>query len=102
VVDAYTGYILKFGPDGKYINRFGGTGKQPGELNGPSNTIALDSKSNVYVEDFSGIVEFDSDGHYVKTLHPPAPGILDFAINNRDQMYLISDNKIYRMDLNTG
>ncbi len=59
--------IFKYGPDGRFIDRWGGSGDQPGQLRSPY-SIAADGQGRVYVGDFDGIEVFDSDGRYLDTI----------------------------------
>lgn len=59
--------IFKYGPDGRFIDRWGGSGDQPGQLRAPY-SIAADGQGRVYVGDSDGIEVFDSDGRYIDTI----------------------------------
>src|SRR4030095_2280032 len=56
--------VFKFGRDGKFINRFGSGGDQPGQFRAPY-SIAVDGYGRVYVGDIKGIQVFDADGRYL-------------------------------------
>ena len=53
--------IFKFNSEGKFLNKFGSAGDQPGQLRAP-HAIAVDGKGRVFVSDFGGIQVFDSSG----------------------------------------
>ena len=53
--------MFKFGPDGRFLNRFGSKGREAGEFTAPD-AIAVDSKGRVYVADFGTIKIFDTNG----------------------------------------
>lgn len=61
--------VFKFGPDGKFLTRFGDAGEQPGQFRAPS-AIAVDGKGRVYVSDIKGIQLFDGNGRYLKVFKP--------------------------------
>jgi hypothetical protein len=91
--------IFRFTADGRYVNRFGGGGKEPGQFDSP-NAIAVDSKSNVYVCDLTkGIHVFTSDGRYLKTIGTPfwAQGM---AFDAAGDLLIVGDNKVSRIELN--
>ncbi len=58
--------IFKFGADGKFINRFGSEGDQPGQFQSPD-ALAVDGKGRVFVSDMGNIQVFDSDGRYLRS-----------------------------------
>jgi DNA-directed RNA polymerase subunit RPC12/RpoP len=57
--------VFKFTPDGKFVNRFGGSGDQPGQIRAAS-AIAVDGKGRVFVSDIKGIQVFDSSGRFLR------------------------------------
>jgi sugar lactone lactonase YvrE len=92
--------VFQFGPDGRYINRFGGKEKfaprtdQPGQLNSATG-IAVDGKGRIYVAD-SGIVVFDSAGRYLATISRGV--VFGMAINDRNEIFATkrNDHKIVK------
>ncbi len=56
--------IFRFGPDGRFLNRFGTGGDEPGQLRAPL-SIAVDSQGRVYVGDIWGVEVFDLSGRYL-------------------------------------
>lgn len=56
--------VFKFGPDGKFIIRFGCSGGNPGQFRTAS-AIAVDGRGRVYVSE--GVQIFDGDGRYLDT-----------------------------------
>lgn len=63
LLGTFNNAVFKFGPDGKYIDKFGGDGDNPGEFRAP-HAIAVDGKGNIFVSDFKGIQAFSPDGRY--------------------------------------
>jgi hypothetical protein len=56
--------VFRYEPDGRFVNRFGGEGDQPGQLTAPM-SIAVDGRARVYVGDIHGVQVFDLDGRFV-------------------------------------
>jgi hypothetical protein len=56
--------IFRFGPDGRFLNRFGTAGDEPGQLRAPL-SIAVDGQGRVYVGDIWGVEVFDLSGRYL-------------------------------------
>jgi len=101
-LDENSGYVLLFGPDGKYVNRFGGVGDKPGMFNAAAAGLAVDGKSNVYVGDFRGIEVLDAQGHFQSTLKLPIGVARSFTINDRNELYALVDKTIYRLKTPAG
>lgn len=84
--------IYKFAPDGKYINKFGGKGKEAGQLTSPRN-IAVDGQGHVYVSDLGrGVQVFDSNGRYIDSFGGHEV-IFGLAINDRNEIFATERNK---------
>jgi len=87
--------VFKFGPDGKFINRFGGHGNQPGQLSAAS-AIAVDGRGRVYVSDSKGMQIFDSDGRYLNVLKTDgyASGMV---FNDRNELFVVARTKVIKL-----
>lgn len=84
--------IFKFTADGKYINRFGGKGKEAGQLSSPRN-IAVDGQGRVYVSDVGrGIQVFDGNGRYIDSFGAREV-IFGIAINDRNEIFATERNR---------
>jgi len=64
VVDGYSPYIKKFGPNGNCCGTFGEQGDNDGQLLNP-NSIAVDRMGNFYVADGGCVHKFTSDGEFL-------------------------------------
>lgn len=105
-------WILKFGPDGTFLDKFGGpaqtifnmptsTGnspfyglniptKQPGTFMWAS-SIALDDYGRVYVCDTDEVSVFDTKGRYIGSFDPK--GICrSMAFDRENHLYILTDN----------
>lgn len=88
--------IFKFGPNGKYITRFGGKGDGPGQFRA-LDAIAADGQGRVFVGDFSGIQMFDSNGRYLDTVtleHNIAFGMI---FNDRNELFVAARTRVYKL-----
>jgi hypothetical protein len=91
---SFNSAVLKFSPEGKYLNRFGSSGNEAGQFQAIE-TIAVDGQGQVYVSDIHGIQVFSADGRYLKTIKIPSgvPFGMTFASNgnllvtNRTNVY---------------
>jgi len=95
---SFTSSVFKFSRDGKYMNRFGGPGRQPGQLSAV-NAIAVDGKGRVFVSDIQGIQVFDSDGRFVKSfrLDGVASGM---AFTDQNELLVVSRSKVMKYTVN--
>ncbi|HJQ32092.1 MAG TPA: hypothetical protein VJ866_07935 [Pyrinomonadaceae bacterium] len=90
--------VFKFGPNGKYVARFGGQGSEPGQY-GPPTTFAVDSDGRVYVcETFDQIHVFNPDGRFLRTLKAPH-GVESLAFDAQGALYVAGSNKVSKLVL---
>lgn len=91
--------VFRFSPDGKYLARFGGQGREPGQY-GPPSAIASDPRGRVYVcETFDKIHVYEPDGRFVRTLKAPhAVGALTFDAQNN--LYVAGGHRVSKLILN--
>jgi sugar lactone lactonase YvrE len=95
---SFTNSVFKFSRDGKYLNRFGGPGRQPGQLTAVS-AIAVDGKGRVFVSDIQGIQVFDSDGRFVTSFK--VDGIASgMAFNDQSELLVVSRSKVLKYTIN--
>ena len=59
--------VFKYGPQGRYLNRWGEKGDGPGQF-GSQLAIAVDSYSRVFVSDSSGVHVFTNEGRFLDTI----------------------------------
>ena len=91
--------VFRFSPEGKYLARFGGQGREPGQY-GPPSAIAADPQGRVYVcETFDKIHVYEADGRYLRTLKAPhAVNALTFDAQNN--LYVAGGHKVSKLILN--
>jgi hypothetical protein len=84
--------VFKFGRDGKFINRFGGSGDQPGQFRAPS-SIAVDGQGRVYVGDMKGIQVFDADGRYLTMLKSKGMPF-GMVLNDNNELFVVQRDHV--------
>jgi DNA-binding beta-propeller fold protein YncE len=94
----FTNAVFKFRSDGKFVNRIGGPGHQPGQISG-ANAIAVDGKGRVFVSDIKGIQVFDSDGRYLSVFKPDGV-VFGMVFNDHNELIVAARNKVIKFALN--
>lgn len=95
VLGTFNDAVFKFGPNGKYLNKFGTDGDKPGQFRAPY-AIAVDGKGNVYVSDFKGIQVFDNEGQYIDVIDVQG-FCFGMAFDDEGKLYITSnENKILK------
>jgi sugar lactone lactonase YvrE len=94
----FNNLVLKYSPDGKYLDRFGGDtqhpaeGVDPGRFQAPD-TIAVDGYGRVYVSDIWGVQVFDSNGQYLDFFNPDGVAFgMAFDLDNN--LYIASSTPL--------
>jgi DNA-binding beta-propeller fold protein YncE len=83
--------VFIFAPDGRFINRFGGSGDQPGQLRS-GDSIAVDGQGRIFVSDSSrGIQVFDKNGRYVSAIGKEL--VMGLAIGDRNEIIASERNR---------
>lgn len=90
--------VFKFGPDGKFLTRFGDAGEQPGQFRAAS-AIAVDGKGRVYVSDIKGIQVFDTNGRYL-TVFKPEGMAFGMVFNDKGELFIAGRTKVLRYSIN--
>ena len=90
--------VFKFGPDGKFLTRFGDAGEQPGQFRAPY-SIAVDGKGRVYVSDIKGVQVFDSNGRYI-TVFKPEGSVFGMIFNDKGELFIAARTKVLRYVIN--
>jgi serine/threonine-protein kinase len=88
--------VLKFGPDGKFIDLFGG-GDGSGALDAPM-AIAVDGQGRVFVSELVGPVKiFDSGGQYISAFNVQGMGM---RFNDHGEMFVAARTKVLKYQFN--
>src|SRR5574341_2242028 len=64
--------VFIYDAQGRYQNRFGSEGDEPGQFTSPSD-IAVDGQGRIYVLDFFGIEVYRNDGQYLDVIPTSGP-----------------------------
>jgi DNA-binding beta-propeller fold protein YncE len=86
--------VFKFGRDGKFMNRFGSGGDQPGQLRAPY-SIAVDGYGRVYVGDIKGIQVFDANGRYLNILEQKGMAF-GMVFNDKNELFVIAKDRVIK------
>lgn len=89
--------VFKFSSDGKFQNRFGDDGDQPGQFRAPY-AIAVDGKGRVYVGDFKGVQVFDTNGRYLDVFKPQGPAF-GMVFNDKGELFVAARNKVLKYSI---
>lgn len=90
--------VFRFSHEGKYLSRFGGAGREPGQY-GPPSAIAADAKGRVYVcEPFDKIHVYESDGRYVETLKTPH-AVEALTFDSQNNLYVAGGHRVSKLVL---
>jgi DNA-binding beta-propeller fold protein YncE len=97
---SFNNAVFKFSADGKFMNRFGSAGDQPGQFRAP-HAIAVDGKGRVLVSDVKGIQVFDGAGRYLQTFKPDgvASGMV---FNEKNELFVVARKQVIKFALNQG
>jgi streptogramin lyase len=95
---SFTSAVFKFSPEGKFLNRFGGSGDQSGQFRA-THAIAVDGKGRVFVSDIKGIQVFDSDGRYL-TVFKVDGSAFGMVFNDKNELVVAARNKVVKLALN--
>lgn len=94
---SFNNAVFKFGPDGKFLTRFGDAGNQAGQFRAPS-AIAVDGKGRVYVSDIKGIQVFDGNGRYLNVFKPDGMAF-GMVFNDNNELLIAARNHVLKYSI---
>ena len=86
--------VFKFGRDGKFINRFGSAGDQPGQFRA-AYSIAVDGYGRVYVGDMKGIQVFDGNGRYLSVINVKNVAF-GMVFNDKNELFVVARDHVVK------
>lgn len=99
VLGSFNDAVFKYSPDGRFLNKFGGSGDQPGQFRAVQ-AIAVDGQGRVYVSDIKGIQVFDADGRYLETFKVDGNVAFGMVFNDRDELLVAARTQVLKYKLN--
>lgn len=90
VATTFDSAIYKFNEEGTFVDRIGQEGDETGDFTSPS-ALAVDGQGRIFVDDFSNILLFDSNGRYLDSIN--VDGIAFTLLFD-------TENNLYRMNRN--
>jgi len=90
--------VFKYTSEGKFVNKFGSSGDQPGQFRAP-HAIAADGKGRVFVSDMTGVQVFDGEGRYLQTfkVDGSASGLV---FNDKNELFVVARKQVLKFQLN--
>jgi hypothetical protein len=98
VAGSFNNLVGKYSPDGRFLNRFGGPGDEPGQFRAMT-AIAVDGQGRVYVSDIKGVQVFDENGRYLDTLSTIRP-VYSMAFTAQNELLVSNGRQITKYRLN--
>ena len=86
--------VFKFARDGKFMNRFGSDGDQPGQFRAPY-SIAVDGKGRIYVGDMKGIQVFDANGRYLSLIDLKGMAF-GMVFNDKNELFAVARDHVVK------
>lgn len=98
VLGAFNRAVFVFDANGKFLNRFGKDGDEPGQFRAPL-AIEVDNKGRVFVSDIKGIQVFSNDGRYLDVLKLFSAGY-GLAFDDQNNLYVTTgEQKIHKFSI---
>ncbi len=91
LLGTFNNAVFVYDSKGKYINRFGSDGDEPGQFRAPL-AIEVDGKGRVFISDIKGVQVFGSDGRYIDVFKVQyvAYGL---AFDDQGKLYVTTNQK---------
>ncbi len=89
--------VLRFDSAGRYLNRFGSAGNEPGQLSAPL-SIAVDGQGRVYVGDSWGVEVFERDGRFARRIEVQGPPF-GITIDDQGRLWVVNGTQVLQYAL---
>ena len=99
LLDGHENAVFRFSPDGRFLNRFGSAGEEPGQFRA-LHSIAVDGKGRIYVSDNKGIQVFDSDGRYIDVFQVEGHVAFGLVFNDKNELFVAARTQVIKYVLN--
>ena len=99
ILGTFINAVLKYGPDGKYITRFGSEGDNPGQFRA-AHDLAVDNQGRVYVTNFGEVDVFSPEGRSIGSFSMPSGPAFGLIFNDKDELFIASRTHVYKFVLN--
>ncbi len=94
--------IIKYSPEGKFVDQFGGKAKssaefEPGKFISPLD-LAIDGYGRIFIADFYNLQVFDASGKYLKNISSGYYG-LAFDVQNNLYTTPVTKNNVAKLKI---
>jgi ribosomal protein S27E len=89
--------VLRFDSAGRYVNRFGSAGNEPGQLSAPL-SISVDGQGRVYVGDSWGVEVFERDGRFARRIEVQGPPF-GISIDEQGRLWVVNGTHVLQYEL---
>jgi outer membrane protein assembly factor BamB len=86
------GVVYVFSPDGKFTNKFGSVGDQPGQFKYPR-AISVDGQDQVYIGDTDSVHVYSADGRFI-TDFPTQDSADSMAMDEQGNLWVLGGGKV--------
>jgi DNA-directed RNA polymerase subunit RPC12/RpoP len=98
LVGSFNYLVLKYSPNGTYVDQFGGEAKsaainEPGKFTSPT-AIAVDGYGRIYVADFLDIRVFDSTGAYLNSIAIDKGAAFGLAFDDQNNLFVLTNQNL--------
>ncbi len=97
LVGTFNYAIFKFSPAGKFMDRIGSEGDNPGQFRTAPEAVAIDGQGRIYASGASAIQVFDADGGFLDVIELDAGGYAFSILFNDQNELLVLDRNGYKL-----
>ena len=84
--------VYVFSPDGRFLNKFGSEGDQPGQFSWPS-AIAVDGQDRVYIGDTQMIHVYSADGRFIDEF-PTQDSVTSMVVDEQGNLWVLGGGRV--------